>query len=138
MKKLVSLLSAFAVILSISMFSACGGSASANSVVGKWQVVDVAMENMTKEQEAMIGMMKGAIVGENMVFEFTADGAAKTSSKSMPATEGKYEYANKVIKLKDEKSGKEESVDVVKLEGDSLHLKMDMQGQKMIMKMKKQ
>lgn len=151
MKKLGSLLSVLAVIISLSLFTACGGKdgataeggkteegAASSSVVGKWQVVDMAIDGMTKEEEAMMGMMKAAIVGENMTFEFTSDGVAKTASKSLPASEGKYEQSGMALKVKDAKSGKEETMDIVKLTSDSLFVNMTLEGKKMTMKMKKQ
>jgi hypothetical protein len=155
MKHLFSALSVALMISVLALFSSCsnktaaseeGGahsakeeatSSSAGSVVGKWQVVDVTMEGLSKEEEAAMSMMKGMIIGENMTFDFSADGVAKTSSKSMPETVGKYEQSGTTLKVVDDKSGKNESMDIVKATSDSLFIKSNIDGKGMIMKMKK-
>lgn len=111
--------------------------ATENNLVGIWLVVDVDMENLTKEQAAMMDMMKGAIVGEQLVFEFSSNGIVKTSSKSMPTTEGFYVFNGTSVTIIDNKTGKTEEMEIQFLSTTNLWIAMDMQGQKMIMKMVK-
>jgi FKBP-type peptidyl-prolyl cis-trans isomerase len=109
------------------------------ALVGKWMITDMKMSEIAAEEAEMVDMMKTALVNEQMVFEFTADGKNITSSKSMPTTRDmKYTVKDNIITISDEKSGKSDTSSIALLNKKELHLNMRINGKVMTLILQKQ
>lgn len=108
-------------------------------LVGKWLITDMKFENVNPDDAEMVDMMKGALVGEKMTFEFTADGTNKTSSKSMPDTKDmKYTLKNNIITILDPETGKSDTSTIIFINKKSLHINMNVEGKIMTLMLTKQ
>lgn len=108
-------------------------------LVGKWMITDMTFVNVSAEDAKMVEMMKEALVGEKMTFEFTSDGTNKTSSKSMPSTKDmKYSLKDNIITITDPETSKSDTSTIVLINKTALHLNMNVEGKIMTLMLTKQ
>lgn len=93
------------------------------SIVGKWHLVDAKFKqtppNTTPEQ------IKESMEKENMVYEFTADGKVKATSKSGTDEGGTYTRSGNKLMIKDAKTNESQSMMIKSLTDKELQMGMD-------------
>jgi len=132
MKKIITT-AAMCLSLAAIMSSCKGGGASE---VGKWEVKSMKIGGVT--DTAMQSKMNAMLADEHMMMEFNADGTLKSSSKSMPGSEGKYTRNGDKIIATDTKTSKVDTMTVVSNDGKMMTLSGTADGQTSTMTMQKQ
>lgn len=92
------------------------------TLTGKWMVIDLQSKDDSKST-VKPEEIKARVMKDSMVFEFTADGNAISSSKSLPTATSKFVRNGNMLEITSDK-GKKDGFEIMSLTERNLTMKM--------------